>query len=44
MILPVGDRRQKLVLLTKTEKGLERREVLDVRFVSMTGEVRRRKR
>ena len=44
MILPVGDRRQKLVLLTKTEKGLERREVLDVRFVPMTGEVRRRKR
>jgi protein-L-isoaspartate(D-aspartate) O-methyltransferase len=37
MILPVGDDRQELVLLRRTEKGIEREEVLPVRFVPMTG-------
>jgi protein-L-isoaspartate(D-aspartate) O-methyltransferase len=37
MILPVGTDRQELVLLRKTEHGLEQEEVLPVRFVPMTG-------
>ncbi len=42
MIVPVGDQRQELVLLTRTEGGIERESVLPVRFVPMTGEARRR--
>ncbi len=37
MILPVGEERQELVLLRRTESGLERDHVLPVRFVPMTG-------
>jgi protein-L-isoaspartate(D-aspartate) O-methyltransferase len=38
MILPVGDWDQELVLITRSETGFERRRVLPVRFVPMTGE------
>ncbi len=38
LILPVGDYEQSLVLLERTATGFERREVLPVRFVPMTGE------
>ena len=41
LILPVGDANQTLVLLTRTPAGVERREVLPVRFVPMTGEAER---
>ena len=44
MIIPVGDPRdfQYLVLVTKDEKGnIQRRNVLPVRFVPMTGEAQR---
>ncbi len=37
MILPVGDREQRLVLIERTEHGLSEKEVLPVRFVPMTG-------
>lgn len=40
MIVPVGEGPQRLVLLERTEHGVERRDVLDVAFVPMTGEVR----
>lgn len=42
MILPVGEGRQQLVLIEKSEQGVTRRSVLDVRFVPMTGEARNR--
>jgi protein-L-isoaspartate(D-aspartate) O-methyltransferase len=42
MILPVGDHMQQLVLIEKGEQGITRKSVLDVRFVPMTGEARRR--
>jgi protein-L-isoaspartate(D-aspartate) O-methyltransferase len=35
---PVGDVYQELVVMEKTPNGLERREVIQVRFVPMTGE------
>jgi len=42
LVLPVGDRRrQELVVVTRTERGLERRSVLPVAFVPMTGQARR---
>ena len=41
MILPVGGRSQELVLLTKSADGIERREVLPVQFVPMTGEAQK---
>lgn len=39
MILPVGDVYQRLVLIVRTEDGLEQKDLLPVRFVPMTGEV-----
>ena len=42
LIVPVGSWDQNLVLLERTETGLERREVLPVRFVPMTGEAQDR--
>ena len=42
MVIPVGDRIQELVLLTKTEAGMERKDVAPVRFVPMTGEAQQR--
>jgi protein-L-isoaspartate(D-aspartate) O-methyltransferase len=38
MVIPVGDRYQELIQITKTEKGLSRKSVIPVRFVPMTGE------
>ncbi len=40
MVLPVGDFDQEVVRIVKTESGLEREELLPVRFVPMTGEAR----
>jgi len=37
MIVPVGDQVQNLVLLRRTEDGLEQEAVMAVRFVPMTG-------
>jgi protein-L-isoaspartate(D-aspartate) O-methyltransferase len=39
MVVPVGSYFQDLLLLTKTKDGLERKNVLPVRFVPMTGEI-----
>ena len=39
MILPLGNLFQELVLLTRTEKGIQRKTLLPVRFVPMTGEI-----
>lgn len=41
MILPLGGLFQELILLTKTEKGLEKKTLLPVRFVPMTGEIQK---
>jgi protein-L-isoaspartate(D-aspartate) O-methyltransferase len=35
MVLPVGEDYQELVLLTKTEKGVTRKDIIPVRFVPM---------
>ena len=40
MVIPVGGRFQDLVLITKTEEGLERESLGPVIFVPMTGEAR----
>jgi protein-L-isoaspartate(D-aspartate) O-methyltransferase len=37
LVAPVGDGEQDLVVLTRTERGFERRSVIPVRFVPMTG-------
>lgn len=42
MVLPVGERYQRLKVLTKTKDGLRTEDVTPVRFVPMTGEVRNR--
>lgn len=39
MILPLGGRDQRLVLVVRDEEGVDRRELLPVRFVPMTGEI-----
>jgi len=41
MILPVGEYVQELVVVYKTERGMEMQNVLPVRFVPMTGEIRK---
>jgi protein-L-isoaspartate(D-aspartate) O-methyltransferase len=41
LVIPVGDEFQELVVVTRRGTGLEERRVLPVRFVPMTGEVRR---
>jgi protein-L-isoaspartate(D-aspartate) O-methyltransferase len=39
LVAPVGDGQyQELMVIERTEKGLERRSVAPVRFVPMTGE------
>ncbi len=43
MVIPVGEDYQELKLLQKTADGVEVRRVLPVRFVPMTGEVRKRR-
>ena len=42
LVAPVGEGDQELVVVTRTTKGLERRTLLPVRFVPMTGEAQRR--
>ena len=44
MIIPVGEFNQGLILITRTVKGYERRNVLPVRFVPMTGEAQNKSR
>ena len=41
MVIPVGNYFQNLLLVTKTAEGVERRTILPVRFVPMTGEVQK---
>lgn len=41
MVLPVGDRSQELVLLTKKNNRILQKSLLPVRFVPMTGEVQK---
>jgi protein-L-isoaspartate(D-aspartate) O-methyltransferase len=43
LVIPVGDEYQELVVVTRRDAAFEERSVLPVRFVPMTGEVRRRK-
>ncbi len=43
MIIPIGDQYQELLLITKTDKGIEKRTITPVRFVPMTGEAQRSK-
>ena len=43
MVIPVGEQYQELILLKKTEKGVERRRVIPVMFVPMTGEAEEKK-
>ena len=42
LIIPVGAMEQELLVVTKTEHGLERESVVPVRFVPMTGRVQGR--
>jgi len=37
MVIPVGETFQTLLLITRTEKGYDRQEIIPVRFVPMTG-------
>ena len=41
LVIPVGDENQELVVLTRRGEAFEERRVLPVRFVPMTGEVRK---
>jgi protein-L-isoaspartate(D-aspartate) O-methyltransferase len=43
LVIPVGRVFQDLLVITKTKDGLERRNVIPVRFVPMTGEVEKEK-
>ncbi len=38
MVIPVGDRQQRLMVVKKTEEGLEKQSTIPVIFVPMTGE------
>lgn len=38
MVIPVGDSYQELLLITRTEGGIQKESILPVRFVPMTGE------
>ena len=40
IVAPVGDFEQHLFVVTRTEKGLERKRIFGVRFVPMTGKAR----
>jgi protein-L-isoaspartate(D-aspartate) O-methyltransferase len=44
LVAPVGDVYQELVVMEKTARGLERRAVIQVRFVPMTGEAQEKNR
>ena len=39
LVIPVGDFFQDLLVITRTSKGIEKREIIPVRFVPMIGEV-----
>ena len=39
LVIPVGDFFQDLLVLTKTDEGVEQRKVIPVRFVPMIGEI-----
>lgn len=41
MVVPVGEYVQELVVVNKTARGMEMQNVLPVRFVPMTGEIRK---
>ena len=41
MVIPLGDFYQQLMVIRKTEDGVEERSVIPVRFVPMTGEIER---
>jgi protein-L-isoaspartate(D-aspartate) O-methyltransferase len=43
LVAPVGEGDQELVVVERTAAGLQRRRVIPVRFVPMTGEAQRRK-
>jgi len=43
LVAPVGEVDQELVVVERTAAGLERRRILPVRFVPMTGEAQRRR-
>jgi protein-L-isoaspartate(D-aspartate) O-methyltransferase len=43
LVIPVGDFFQDLLVLTKTAEGVDRQEVIPVRFVPMIGEVEEQK-
>jgi protein-L-isoaspartate(D-aspartate) O-methyltransferase len=43
LVIPVGDFFQDLLVLTKTPDGVERREIIPVRFVPMIGEIEEQK-
>lgn len=43
LVIPVGDRWQTLEVHRRTQDGYERRELSSVRFVPMTGEIRRKR-
>jgi protein-L-isoaspartate(D-aspartate) O-methyltransferase len=43
LVIPVGDDEQQLLLLRKTEKGIERQVLFGVRFVPMRGEAEQSK-
>ncbi len=40
LVIPVGEYFQELLLIERTERGIEKRSVFPVRFVPMTGEAR----
>lgn len=41
MVIPVGERNQELMLLTKDKNGIKTEEIFAVRFVPMTGEAQK---
>ncbi len=41
MVIPLGDFYQQLMVIKKTDDGVEERSVIPVRFVPMTGEIER---
>jgi len=43
LVAPVGEGDQELVVVERTAAGLQRRRVIPVRFVPMTGEAQRRR-
>jgi protein-L-isoaspartate(D-aspartate) O-methyltransferase len=44
MVIPVGEKYQELLLITKTRKGIDKKSIIPVRFVPMTGEALKKKK